>query len=210
MASKFAECTLGVRYREIDEKGTVFGGPMYYLSKGLRDKGLVKVGRVLAIVFAIMCIGGSFGGGNMFQSNQAFAMLESYTQDDITDDAAVHAAKDAQVYYDYHETTNYKVVKVKKDSIQVVSTVGKKEAFLKETLLADSVMILNDGAAKLAKEDLNESLVGDAIAYVRPEVYLGDVQTITADSVTLFDGSNTCPMVFFKGSNTLLIIQIHA
>ncbi len=79
MASKFAECTLGVKYREIDENGKVFGGPMYYLKKGLQEKGLTQLGKVLAVVFAIMCIGGSFGGGNMFQSNQAFAMIESYT-----------------------------------------------------------------------------------------------------------------------------------
>lgn len=79
MASKFTECTLGVRYREIDENGRVYGGPMYYLKKGLRDAGAAGLGKVLAVLFAIMCIGGSFGGGNMFQSNQAFAMLESYT-----------------------------------------------------------------------------------------------------------------------------------
>lgn len=79
MASKFTECTLGVRYREIDKDGRVFGGPMYYLSKGLKEKGMAGLGKVLAVLFAIMCIGGSFGGGNMFQSNQAFAMLESYT-----------------------------------------------------------------------------------------------------------------------------------
>ena len=79
MASKFTECTLGVKYREIDETGKVYGGPMYYLKKGLAQKGAAGIGRILAILFAIMCIGGSFGGGNMFQSNQAFAMIESYT-----------------------------------------------------------------------------------------------------------------------------------
>ncbi|OFZ15325.1 MAG: D-alanine glycine permease [Bacteroidetes bacterium RIFCSPHIGHO2_02_FULL_44_7] len=79
MATKFTECTLGVKYREIDENGIVYGGPMYYLSKGLKERGMAGFGKFLAIVFAIMCIGGSFGGGNMFQSNQAFAMLQSYT-----------------------------------------------------------------------------------------------------------------------------------
>lgn len=79
MASKFVECTLGVKYREIDESGKVFGGPMYYLKKGLANRGAAGLGKVLAVLFAIMCIGGSFGGGNMFQANQAFAMLESYT-----------------------------------------------------------------------------------------------------------------------------------
>lgn len=79
MASKFVECTLGVKYREIDENGTVYGGPMYYLTKGLRERGLGKLGKVLAVVFAIMCIGGSFGGGNMFQVNQAFQLFEYVT-----------------------------------------------------------------------------------------------------------------------------------
>lgn len=71
MASKFVECTLGVKYRDIDADGTVHGGPMYYLSKGLKERGLAKLGKGLAIFFAIMAVGGSFGGGNMFQANQA-------------------------------------------------------------------------------------------------------------------------------------------
>ena len=75
MASKFVECTLGVKYREVTEDGTVHGGPMYYLSKGLKEKGLAKLGKVLAVFFAIMCVGGSFGGGNMFQANQAAAQI---------------------------------------------------------------------------------------------------------------------------------------
>ena len=79
MSSKFVECTLGVSYREIDETGKVYGGPMYYLSKGLGEKGLGGLGKVLAVAFAIMCIGGSFGGGNMFQANQAFQLFETQT-----------------------------------------------------------------------------------------------------------------------------------
>lgn len=79
MASKFVECTLGVKYRDVDKDGTVFGGPMYYLSKGLKEKGLGGLGKVLAVVFAIMCIGGSFGGGNMFQVNQAAQLFEYMT-----------------------------------------------------------------------------------------------------------------------------------
>ena len=75
MASKFAECTLGVKYRDVGPDGTVYGGPMYYLSKGLKEKGFGKAGKVLAIVFAVFVIGGSFGGGNMFQANQAAAQF---------------------------------------------------------------------------------------------------------------------------------------
>ena len=79
MASKFVECTLGVKYRDIDENGVVYGGPMYYLTKGLKSNGLDKIGRVLAVMFAIFVVGGSFGGGNMFQVNQAFQLVESIT-----------------------------------------------------------------------------------------------------------------------------------
>lgn len=75
MASKFTECTLGVKYRTIDVKGEVSGGPMYYLSQGLEKRNMKGLGKILAVVFAILCIGASFGGGNMFQANQAFAQL---------------------------------------------------------------------------------------------------------------------------------------
>lgn len=71
MSSKFVECTLGVAYRDIGPDGTVYGGPMYYLSKGLKEKGFAKLGKAVAVIFAVLCIGGSFGGGNAAQSNQA-------------------------------------------------------------------------------------------------------------------------------------------
>lgn len=82
MGTKFVECTLGVKYREIAKDGTVYGGPMYYLKNGLKSKGMKGLGAVLAVVFAVMCIGGSFGGGNMFQVNQAFQLVESVTGGD--------------------------------------------------------------------------------------------------------------------------------
>lgn len=72
MASKFAECTLGQMYRKVDENGVVQGGPMVYLQDGLAEIGRPTLGKYLAIIFAILCIGGSFGGGNMFQVNQSF------------------------------------------------------------------------------------------------------------------------------------------
>ena len=79
MASKFCECTLGVMYRNELPDGRVSGGPMYYLSKGLAEKGsgMAMFGKILAVFFAICCIGGALGGGNMFQVNQAYdAILE--------------------------------------------------------------------------------------------------------------------------------------
>ncbi len=79
MMTKFAECTLGVKYRQVSLAGVVSGGPMYYLRDGLKARGLAGLGKVMAIGFAIMCIGGSIGGGNMFQSNQATAQLVAIT-----------------------------------------------------------------------------------------------------------------------------------
>ena len=71
MTSKFCECTLGVKYRKIDPDGKVRGGAMYYLRDGLAERGLGGLGKVLAVFFAIMCIGGAIGAGNMYQVNQA-------------------------------------------------------------------------------------------------------------------------------------------
>ena len=76
MSSKFVECTLGVKYRTIDVNGEVSGGPMYYLKTAFEKRDLSFIGKMMAGLFAILCVGGSFGGGNMFQANQAFSQLE--------------------------------------------------------------------------------------------------------------------------------------
>lgn len=77
MSTKFVECTLGVKYRDVDENGTVYGGPMYYLSRGLKERGFTGFGKVLAVVFSVLCVGASFGGGNAVQSNQAAEQLSA-------------------------------------------------------------------------------------------------------------------------------------
>ena len=76
MSAKFVECTLGVQYRDVDEDGTIHGGPMYYISKGLKERGFKTLGKIAAVFFAVFCIGGSFGGGNAAQSNQATIVLK--------------------------------------------------------------------------------------------------------------------------------------
>lgn len=76
MSTKFVECTLGVQYRDVGDDGTVYGGPMYYISKGLKERGFEMLGKIAAVIFAIFCIGGSFGGGNAAQSNQATVVLK--------------------------------------------------------------------------------------------------------------------------------------
>ncbi|WP_432477382.1 alanine/glycine:cation symporter family protein [Nocardioides sp. GXQ0305] len=75
MSTKLAECTLGVKYRHYHPDGSVSGGPMYYLRDGVAKLGLPGLGKVLAAAFAVFCILGSLGGGNMFQSNQATLQL---------------------------------------------------------------------------------------------------------------------------------------
>ncbi len=77
MSTKFVECTLGVHFRDVDKDGVVYGGPMYYISKGLKSKGFKTLGTVAASLFAIFCIGGSFGGGNAAQSNQATIVIKN-------------------------------------------------------------------------------------------------------------------------------------
>ncbi len=77
MSTKFVECTLGVKYRDIGPDGTVYGGPMYYLRKGLTENGKGMLGKFLGGLFAILCVGASFGGGNAFQSNQATQQITS-------------------------------------------------------------------------------------------------------------------------------------
>ncbi|MGB3775742.1 MAG: amino acid carrier protein [Leeuwenhoekiella sp.] len=77
MSLKFVECTLGVKYREIKEDGRIFGGPMNYLRYGLEKRKMKGLGKFLAILFAVLGVGASFGGGNMLQSNQAFEIVAS-------------------------------------------------------------------------------------------------------------------------------------
>ena len=75
MSTKFVECTLAVKYREIDAQGRVSGGPMYYLSKGFAKRNMKILGQVVAVVFALLVVFGSLGIGNMFQANQAFSQI---------------------------------------------------------------------------------------------------------------------------------------
>ena len=75
MSTKFVECTLGVKYRDIDANGVVYGGPMYYLKKGFTEMNAKGFGKFMAVLFAVLCVGASFGGGNAFQSNQATAQI---------------------------------------------------------------------------------------------------------------------------------------
>jgi len=80
MASKFTECTLGVKYRNEYPDGTVSGGPMYYMTKGFAERGL-PMGKFMAVLFSIFCILGALGGGNMFQANQAHAQITNVVGD---------------------------------------------------------------------------------------------------------------------------------
>jgi AGCS family alanine or glycine:cation symporter len=75
MSSKFVECTLGQKYREVRPDGSIMGGAMYYLSRGLAELGLAPLGKVFAVAFALLCIGGSFAGGNSYQVNGSLATV---------------------------------------------------------------------------------------------------------------------------------------
>ncbi|GIW96096.1 MAG: alanine glycine permease [Pirellulaceae bacterium] len=77
MSSKFTECTLGQMYRKVAPDGTVSGGAMHYLSDGLKELGFGRLGMVLAVLFSILCIGGSLGGGNSFQIAQSLSAVRT-------------------------------------------------------------------------------------------------------------------------------------
>lgn len=104
MSSKFVECTLGQKYRQKRPDGRVMGGAMFYLSNGLKEKGLGGLGKFLAVFFAILCIGGSFGGGNTFQVNQSLNALKgsvSFLSPDATpiiDSFATAAGPNSWIY----------------------------------------------------------------------------------------------------------------
>lgn len=76
MSSKFTECTLGQKYREIRPDGRIMGGAMFYLSRGLKERGMGGLGKFLGVFFAILCVFASFGGGNAFQVNQSLRAIE--------------------------------------------------------------------------------------------------------------------------------------
>ncbi len=76
MSAKFAECTLGVKYRVIHEDGTISGGPMHYLKTGFAEKGMPRLGMTLAVIFSICCVFASFGGGNIFQISQTIEQFQ--------------------------------------------------------------------------------------------------------------------------------------
>lgn len=82
MSTKFIEVTLGVKYRhhpDPEDRKKISGGPMYYLRDALNNRGIPYLGTVLATLFAVACIGGAIGGGNMFQANQSFAQVLNVT-----------------------------------------------------------------------------------------------------------------------------------
>jgi len=77
MSSKFIECTLGQMYRKVDDKGRVSGGAMHYLKDGLAEIGVPRLGKFLAVFFAVICIGASLGGGNTFQVVQSLGAIRT-------------------------------------------------------------------------------------------------------------------------------------
>ncbi len=77
MTSKFTEVSLAQMYREVRPDGRIMGGAMEYLSKGFAEKGMPTIGKVLAIIFAMLTIGGSLGAGNAFQVSQAVGAVKN-------------------------------------------------------------------------------------------------------------------------------------
>jgi AGCS family alanine or glycine:cation symporter len=79
MSTKFVECTLGIYYRKHNADGSVSGGPMYYLERGLAELGRARLGRGLGVFYAMGIVIGCLGIGNMFQANQAYLQVVNIT-----------------------------------------------------------------------------------------------------------------------------------
>ena len=79
MASKFVECTLGVKYRQVNADGSVSGGPMYYMDKGLAERNMPRLGKAMAWYYAVCIVVGCLGVGCMFQANQAYVQFVNVT-----------------------------------------------------------------------------------------------------------------------------------
>jgi AGCS family alanine or glycine:cation symporter len=77
MSTKFIECTLGVKYRKVESDGSISGGPMRYLKKGFEERGFLKIGKFLSVLYAFVIMLAAFAAGSMFQANQAAAQLAS-------------------------------------------------------------------------------------------------------------------------------------
>lgn len=90
MSMKFTSCSLAQYYRRVKPDGSVLGGPMVYLEDGFRDRlpALAPIGRLLAVVYAVLTVMAAFGGGNMFQGNQTYNLMEKQFPDIATEDRA--------------------------------------------------------------------------------------------------------------------------
>ncbi len=76
MTTKFTEATLAQRYREVRPNGHIMGGAMEYLSKGFAESNLPRTGKVLAGMFAVFTVLGSFGAGSAFQVSQSLGAVQ--------------------------------------------------------------------------------------------------------------------------------------
>ncbi|MEQ8211126.1 MAG: alanine/glycine:cation symporter family protein [Lacipirellulaceae bacterium] len=90
MSMKFTSCSLAQYYRRVKPDGSVLGGPMVYLEDGFRDRlpALAPLGRLLAIVYAALTVMAAFGGGNMFQGNQTYNLMEEQFPNVATEERA--------------------------------------------------------------------------------------------------------------------------
>ncbi len=157
MSLKFCECTLGVKYRVINSDGTVSGGPMYYLSRGLKEIGLETLGKYLAILFSICCIGGALGGGNMFQANQSFQQFLSITGGESS--------------YFYDKAWIYGLVMA---IILGIVIIGGIKSIAKVTEKLVPFMAIIYVIAALIIILLNSSLIGEAIKLIINGAFTGE------------------------------------
>jgi AGCS family alanine or glycine:cation symporter len=174
MTSKFSSCTLAQLYRKVNSDGSISGGPMYYLDLGLQEKGPLwgVLGKILAVMFAFMVMGGAIGGGNMFQANQT---VEAITDTFRLDAELAMSADEYQQWIRNHAQHSEIIETIRADVGGEVHLHLRDLDQDQRAALGETLAELKDDAAAGAKLG-----IGIALAVFAGVVILGGIKRIGA------------------------------
>jgi len=209
MCTKFVECTLGQKYRHVKPDGTVLGGPMRYLKAGLDELNLGILGTVLSVVFTVMCILASFGGGNMYQANQAgSAMLEMLQFEQLTEVSEING----QIKTAAQENNTAELQKLEKQRSTIMANVSSFESSFKVIygiILAALVGVVIIGGIKRIGAAAGKIVPTMCLVYVAACVYIIalNIQAVP-DMIGLIFSEAFSPKAFGGGMMGVLVIGV--
>ena len=209
MTSKFVECTLGQKYRKVKEDGTILGGPMQYLPQGLAELKLGGLGAVLGITFTVMCIFASFGGGNMFQAQQAGALLLAQVQGDDTSEIA-RLDKEIKELAGQGRVGESETLQEQRDQLQNnVSSFEGKFKWVYGIIMAALVGVVIIGGIKRIGKAAEKIVPSMCLIYVAACLYiiLGNISDVPA-MISLIFSEAFSPEAFGGGFIGILVIGV--